>query len=113
MARITIALEIEYDEDITNQECVFEEVRSNIHHISVRMNPDYATIESVKTLPHPEDSSLIDFLEAQNAKALYTGKCKFRWSATGRGWRLHETNAKGAHNSVRQAIASGIKEAQS
>lgn len=36
------------------------------------------------------DTERIDFLEALNAKAEYTGRCALRKSTTGRGWRLHE-----------------------
>ena len=51
----------------------------------------------------PSDTEMIDWLEAQNAKAKYTGRCLFRWSTCGRGWRLHESNREG-FQSVRQAI---------
>jgi len=38
------------------------------------------------------DKERLDWLEAQNAKKNYTGRCNFRWSVTGRGWRLLETS---------------------
>jgi hypothetical protein len=38
------------------------------------------------------DTERLDWLEAQNAKKNYTGRCNFRWSTTGRGWRLLETS---------------------
>jgi len=40
----------------------------------------------------------------------YTGKVICRWSSSGRGWRLHETNNSDAVDSVRQAIDNFIKE---
>ena len=36
------------------------------------------------------DKDMLDWLEVQNAKKLCSGRCAFRWSTTGRGWRLHE-----------------------
>jgi len=57
-----------------------------------------------------EDTRIIDWLEEQNKKARYTGKCIFRWSGTGRGWRLHETSGLGAVESVRQAILNAMEE---
>lgn len=50
------------------------------------------------------DTELLDWLEKQNKKSAYTGLCIFRWSTTGRGWRLHETSASGASTSVRHSI---------
>lgn len=54
------------------------------------------------------DTQLLDFLQKKNDERAYTGKCLFRISAEGRGWRLHETRKKGARRSVRGAIASAI-----
>jgi len=54
------------------------------------------------------DHELINWLEEQNAKALYTGKCVFRWSDTGRGWRLHETSNEG-YSTVREAIKAAME----
>jgi hypothetical protein len=55
------------------------------------------------------DTELLDFLEAENKKARYTGKCLFRISSTDRGWRLHETSGMGAYDSVRDAIKAAMK----
>ena len=56
------------------------------------------------------DTELLDWLQYQLSFRSYTGKCIFRWSATGRGWRLHETSLKGAVGNVREAIINAIKE---
>lgn len=53
------------------------------------------------------DKQRIDFLESQNSKKKYTGRCLFRWSTYNRGWRLHET--KKGYSSVREAIDDGIE----
>ena len=50
------------------------------------------------------DTEILDWLQAQNDKAKYTGGCLFRWSEIGRGWRLHETSQEGAVLNVREAI---------
>jgi hypothetical protein len=50
------------------------------------------------------DTQRMDFLEALNKKADYSGYCILRESESGRGWRLHETNRDSAYYSVRQAI---------
>jgi len=54
------------------------------------------------------DKMRLDWLEEQNKKTSYTGKCLFRWSTTGRGWRLHESSGGPNHepvfNTVRDAI---------
>jgi len=59
------------------------------------------------------DSDRIEFLERQNAKAVYTGKCLFRQSSTGRGWRLHESSggprSEKVHDTVRQAIDHAMR----
>ena len=54
------------------------------------------------------DTDLINFLESKNEEKKYTGLCIFRESSTGRGWRLHETDMKGAKKTVRQAIIDAI-----
>lgn len=54
------------------------------------------------------DKELLDFLQKKNDEGTYTGKCLFRMSTEGRGWRLHETREKGATKSVRQAISDAI-----
>jgi len=62
----------------------------------------------------PTDTKMLDWLERQNTKARYGGRCIFRWSTTGRGWRLHETSvfASGASSSrtVREAIQKAMRE---
>ena len=55
------------------------------------------------------DTELIDWLEEQLAERVYTGRCCFRWSANGRGWRLHESSRPG-YNTVRAAIEAAAKE---
>lgn len=54
------------------------------------------------------DTDLINFLESKNRENRYTGRCVFRMSGTGRGWRLHETDMKFARTTVREAIADAI-----
>lgn len=54
------------------------------------------------------DTDLLNWLDRQTGK--YTGKVLFRWSTTGRGWRLHETSQKGAVTTVREAIVNAMKE---
>lgn len=53
------------------------------------------------------DKALLDWLQEQNNKAKYTGRCVFRWSGTGRGWRLHETSEIG-YADIRLAITEAI-----
>jgi hypothetical protein len=55
------------------------------------------------------DKDLIDFLESKNKENSYTGKCVFRMSDSGRGWRLHETSRLDAKESVREAIIDAIE----
>lgn len=51
------------------------------------------------------DKELLDFLDSLNSKSEYTGKCVLRMSATGRGWRLHETSDSWVSSSTaREAI---------
>ena len=54
------------------------------------------------------DKELLDFLQKENEKARYTGKCLFRMSSFGRGWRLYETSQAGAKKSVREAIGDAL-----
>jgi len=54
------------------------------------------------------DKDLLDWLDKQTGT--YTGKVKFRWSTTGRGWRLHETHQAGSVSTVREAILNAIEE---
>lgn len=56
----------------------------------------------------PTDTEILDWLEKQNALSRYTGKCVFRLSTTGRGWRLHETSLPSAEKSVRVALAKAM-----
>lgn len=56
------------------------------------------------------DTQLLDWLELQHAKAHYTGRCIWRWSRTGRGWRLHETSDDGASQTVREAIMKAMSD---
>jgi len=55
------------------------------------------------------DTAMLDWLEEQNAKAKYTGKCIFRWSKCGRGWRLHESSSENGDQSVRAAIQAAME----
>ena len=55
------------------------------------------------------DTEMIDFLEKQNTKRRYTGRCIFRLSSTSRGWRLYETSLLSGKATVREAIADAIK----
>ena len=55
------------------------------------------------------DKELLDFLQAQNDKEIYTGKVIFRWSREKHGWRLHETSREGAKKDVREAIVDAIR----
>jgi len=56
------------------------------------------------------DTEILDWLQAQQNKRKYTGRCLFRWSYMGRGWRIHETSQDGAVSSVREAIESAMVE---
>jgi len=53
------------------------------------------------------DKQRLDFLQAQQGH--YTGKAIFRFSISGRGWRLHETSMEGGVDSVRSAIDIAIR----
>jgi len=55
------------------------------------------------------DKDMLDFLDSENKKKRYTGKCIFRQSSTGRGWRLHETSHIDACNSAREAISKEME----
>jgi hypothetical protein len=55
------------------------------------------------------DQELLDFLQAQNDKEIYTGKVIFRWSRKKHGWRLQETSRTDARKDVREAIADAIR----
>lgn len=57
------------------------------------------------------DTELLNWLEEQNSRKRYTGECIFRWSSTGRGWRIHEAHKsrwKNVKQTVREAIADAI-----
>jgi hypothetical protein len=58
----------------------------------------------------PSDSEMLDWLQGQNDLSRYTGRCLFRMSTTGRGWRLHETSGDNAYMCVRNAIAVAMQE---
>jgi hypothetical protein len=61
----------------------------------------------------PTDTEILDWLEVQNAKKRFTGKCIFRWSTYGCGWRLHECDGslfRDAHDTVREAVAAAMSE---
>lgn len=51
------------------------------------------------------DKEILDFLQAENNKARFGGKCIMLMSAFRRGWRLHESTSPGAMASIREAIA--------
>jgi len=53
---------------------------------------------------HSLDKDRLDYLQTLTNRRDYTGKVVLRRSATGRGWRLHETNKSVAYKSVRTAI---------
>ena len=55
------------------------------------------------------DTDLINWLEKQNDKRAYSGRCIFRWSGTSRGWRLYETEIPGAKDTVRAAIVAAME----
>jgi len=55
------------------------------------------------------DKEMLDWLEKKNQEARYTGLCKFRYSTTGRGWRLHETSQHDSFPSVREAIQNAMR----
>ena len=55
------------------------------------------------------DKELLDFLQTQNDKEIYTGKVIFRWSREKHGWRLQETSRTGAKKDVREAIADAMR----
>ena len=55
------------------------------------------------------DKELLDFLQAQNDKEIYTGKVIFRWSRKKHGWRLQETSRTDARKDVREAIADAMR----
>lgn len=63
-----------------------------------------------------KDAERLSWLQKQLEKASYTGLCVFRWSTSGRGWRLHETSEEALDsfgfaptNSVREAIDQAIE----
>jgi len=58
------------------------------------------------------DTEMLNWLEAQLQKGGYTGKCIFRWSNSGRGFRLHETSLDGAVDTVRESIENAMAKAE-
>ena len=67
-----------------------------------------SALKSKETKKSITDTDLINFLESKNKENKYTGRCIFRTSGTGRGWRLHETDMKFARTTVRKAITDAI-----
>jgi len=63
----------------------------------------------VEELNKPTDTELLDFLQEQTNKAVYTGTVVCRDSITGRGWRLLESSVEDAVPDVRQAIINYMK----
>lgn len=63
--------------------------------------------EKDKMMKPISDTQILNWLQRQNDKASYTGLCEFRWSATNRGWRLHES--KNGGKDVRKAIIHQMK----
>lgn len=64
------------------------------------------------------DAERLNWLQKQLEKKSYTGKCVFRWSTNGRGFRLHETSEEATErfgitpvDSVREAIDQAMREA--
>ncbi len=63
-----------------------------------------------------KDAERLSWLQKQLDKKSYTGKCVFRWSVTGRGWRLHEVSdlielsGLKAVDSVREAIDQAMRD---
>ena len=55
------------------------------------------------------DTELLNWLQKKTDEARYTGKVVFRWSSSGRGWRLHETSLVNGVQSVREAIKNAIQ----
>jgi len=55
------------------------------------------------------DKEMLDWLETQLLKQTYTGKCVFRWSSRGRGFRLHETSQPSAVKGVRAALRIAMR----
>lgn len=56
------------------------------------------------------DKERLDFLQKLTDRKSYTGTIILRESATGRGWRLHETNQEGSSENVRDAIDRFMEE---
>jgi hypothetical protein len=56
----------------------------------------------------PTDKELLDWLQSQNDRSRHTGRCLFRLSTTGRGWRLQETELPYAQADVRLAIREAM-----
>lgn len=50
----------------------------------------------------PTDTEMLDFLDSLTGE--YTGRVILRKSATGRGWRLHESSKVEATKKVRDTI---------
>ena len=51
----------------------------------------------------PSDTELLDWLQSHTSRLVI-----WRWSTTGRGWRLHETSRHKGFPMVRQAIHAAM-----
>jgi len=56
------------------------------------------------------DTKLLDFLQEQTNKSVYSGKVVCRNNTTGKGWRLHETYRSDGVSDVRQAITNFMQQ---
>lgn len=59
-------------------------------------------------MKQPTDTEILDWLQRQLGWRVYTGQCVFRWSGTGRGWRLHETGRDGFAD-VRECLVDAMR----
>ncbi len=82
----------------------------------IKPNPADKTFLLIEREALLKDAKRLSWLQEQLDKKSYTGKCVFRWSTTGRGWRLHETSDKEGHrfgfipnSSVREAIDQAME----
>lgn len=55
------------------------------------------------------DTELLDYLQAMLDERRFTGRAILRWSVTGRGFRLHETDDPDATPSIRDAIEDMLR----
>jgi|SRR5215471_8025681 len=95
----------------------FHRVRIFSAHEACILAKRYAIVKSMHTINDGgpskfTDSELLDWLDEQNGLRRYTGRCLFRLSTSGRGWRLCETSEIGASRSARGAIAAAMLRAR-